>query len=137
MFDIFRPYFAVEVVTNTFAQYGTESNHAFIVVHTFIERPLHIISANMHSVMNSLFAEKALAGEVKVKSRIELFELLSLPESEPLRKKVKDYAHKHGMISVDDTSGTNIDVQLFDTAKIDFSRLHLTKCITLRKTKNL
>ena len=25
------------------------------------------------------------------------------------------------MISVDDTSGTNIDVQLFDTAKIDFS----------------
>jgi len=86
-----------------------------------LNRPLHIISANMHSVMNSLFAEKALAGEVKVKSRIELFELLSLPESEPLRKKVKDYAHKHGMISVDDTSGTNIDVQLFDTAKIDFA----------------
>ena len=67
----------------------------------------------MHSVMNSLFAEKALANEVKVSSRIELFELLSLPESEPLRKKVKAYAHKHGMISVDDTSGTNIDVQLF------------------------
>ena len=86
-----------------------------------LNRPLHIISANMHSVMNSLFAEEALAGEVKVKSRIELFELLSLPESEPLRKKVKDYAHKHGMISVDDTSGTNIDVQLFDTAKIDFT----------------
>ena len=86
-----------------------------------LERPLHIISANMHSVMNSLFAEKALAKEVKVNSRIELFELLSLPESEPLRKKVKEYAHKHGMISVDDTSGTNIDVQLFDTAKIDFT----------------
>ena len=86
-----------------------------------LERPLHIISANMHSVMNSLFAEKALAKEVEVSSRIELFELLSLPESEPLRKKVKEYAHKHGMISVDDTSGTNIDVQLFDTAKIDFT----------------
>ena len=38
MFDIFRPYFAVEVVTDAFAQYGTESNHAFIVVHTLIER---------------------------------------------------------------------------------------------------
>ena len=86
-----------------------------------LERPLHIISANMHSVMNSLFAEKALAKEVEVNSRIELFDLLSLPESEPLRKKVKEYAHKHGMISVDDTSGTNIDVQLFDTAKIDFT----------------
>ena len=86
-----------------------------------LESPLHIISANMHSVMNSLFAEKALAKEVEVSSRVELFELLSLPESEPLRKKVKEYAHKHGMISVDDTSGTNIDVQLFDTAKIDFT----------------
>ena len=86
-----------------------------------LERPLHIISAKRHSVMNSLFAEKALAKEVEVNSRIELFELLSLPESEPLRKKVKEYAHKHGMISVDDTSGTNIDVQLFDTAKIDFT----------------
>jgi len=86
-----------------------------------LERPLHIISANMHSVMNSLFAEKALAKEVEVNSRIELFELLSLPESEPLRKKVKEYAHKHGSVSVDDTSGTNIDVQLFDTAKIDFT----------------
>ena len=86
-----------------------------------LERPLHIISANMHSVMNSLFAEKALAKAVEVSSRVELFELLSLPESEPLRKKVKEYAHKHGMISVDDTSGTNIDVQLFDTAKIDFT----------------
>ena len=86
-----------------------------------LERPLHIISANMHSVMNSLFAEKALAKEVEVTSRIELFELLSKPESEHLRQKVKDYAHKHGMLSVDDTSGTNIDVQLFDTAKLDLT----------------
>ena len=84
-----------------------------------LHRPLHIISANMHSVMNTFFARKALAGEVTTTSDIELYELLSQHESEPLRKKVKDYAHQHGMISVDDTSGTNIDVQLFDTAKMD------------------
>ena len=86
-----------------------------------LQRPLHIISANMHSVMNSLFAEKALHNEVEVTSRIELFELLSKSENEALRKKVKDYAQKNGMVSLDDTSGTNIDVQIFDTAKIDFS----------------
>lgn len=87
----------------------------------WLERPLHIISANKHSVMNSLFAEKALADELTVAHRMELFELLSLPENEALREKVKSYAHQNGMLSVDDTSGTNIDVQLFDTAQIDFS----------------
>lgn len=85
------------------------------------DRPLHIISANMHSVMNSLFAEKALKNEMKGKNRMEIFQLLSKSENEELRKKVKDYAHKNGMISLDDTSGTNIDVQIFDTEKIDFS----------------
>ncbi|MDO4228558.1 MAG: hypothetical protein Q4C98_01975 [Capnocytophaga sp.] len=86
-----------------------------------LERPLHIISANMHSVMNILFAEKALKSEVKGKTPMEIFELLSKDENKELRKKVKDYAHRNGMISQDDTSGTSIDIQLFDTAKIDFS----------------
>lgn len=89
--------------------------------HGLLERPLHIISANMHSVMNSLFAEKALKTEMKGKTRIQIFELLSKDESKELRKKVKEYAHRNGMISLDDTSGTNIDVQIFDTAKIDFT----------------
>ncbi|GET46058.1 DUF6909 family protein [Capnocytophaga felis] len=86
-----------------------------------LTRPLHIISANMHSVMNSIFAEKALKTEVKGKTRMEIFELLSNPDSERLRKKVKDYAHNNGMISIPDTSGTNIDVQIFDTEKIDLT----------------
>ncbi|CEN40938.1 DUF6909 family protein [Capnocytophaga cynodegmi] len=86
-----------------------------------LTRPLHIISANMHSVMNSLFAEKALKTEVKGKTRMEIFELLSNPESERLRKKVSDYALSNGMISIPDTSGTNIDVQIFDTEKIDLT----------------
>ncbi|MDO5105205.1 hypothetical protein [Capnocytophaga sp.] len=88
--------------------------------HGLHKRPLHIISANMHSVMNSLFARKALK-ELKEKTAMEIFELLSLPENENLRKKVKDYARKKGMLFIPDSSGTNIDVQIFDTAKIDFT----------------
>lgn len=88
----------------------------------FIERPLHIISANMHSVMNSLFAQKALKNQLKTKSQMEIFELLSKSENGQLRQKVKDFAHQNGMISIEDTSGTNIDVQIFDTEKIDFSQ---------------
>lgn len=88
--------------------------------HKLIHRPLHIISANMHSVMNTLYGFKALEKEFKGKDPMELFEALSKPENDLLRKKVKDFAHKNGMISIDDTSGTNIDIQIFDTALIDF-----------------
>ena len=83
-----------------------------------LSRPLHIISANMHSVMNSIFAQKVLGKEFQNKQELEIYQALSLPENDQLRKKVKDFATKNGMISMDDISGTNIDVQIFDTAKI-------------------
>jgi hypothetical protein len=83
-----------------------------------LERPIHIISANMHSVMNSLFAQKALAKEFPNTNSLELFQQLSASENSALRNKVTAMAHKNGMISIDDVSGTNIDVQIFDTAKL-------------------
>lgn len=87
-----------------------------------LQRPLHIISSNMHSVMNSVYANMVLEKEYKGKGTFEVFEALSNPENDLLRKKVKDFAHKNGMISINDVSGTNIDVQIFDTAKIDLSK---------------
>lgn len=92
-----------------------------------IERPLHVISANMHSVMNSLFAEPVLGKKYKESSEFQLFEDLSKSGNDTLRKKVEEYAFKQGMISLPDESGTNIDVQIFDTAKIDFKKTVFAK----------
>lgn len=83
-----------------------------------LQRPIHIISANMHSVMNSLFAKVALKSEFPNTDSLEIFEALSSSGNTTLRKKVIDLAEENGMIAIDDTSGTNIDVQIFDTAKI-------------------
>lgn len=83
-----------------------------------LTRPLHIISANMHSVMNTLFAEKALPGEFSKKDDMQVFESLSSPMSMGLRDKVLKTAMAQGMLFLEDTSGTNIDVQIFDTSKI-------------------
>ncbi len=80
-----------------------------------LDRPLHIISANMHSVMNSLFARKALKTDEK---KLEVFKKLSQSKNEKLREKVREFALKNGMIEVKDFSGANIDVQIFDTEKI-------------------
>ena len=87
-----------------------------------LERPLHIISANMHSVMNSLFATHVLKAKFKDKDDFVIYEELSKAGNNEVRAKVEDFALKSGMISIPDTSGTNIDVQIFDTGKIDFSK---------------
>lgn len=87
-----------------------------------IARPIHIISANMHSVMNSIFAEPVLGKKYKDLAEYQVFEDLSKSGSDVLRKKVEEYALQNGMISLPDTSGTNIDVQIFDTSKIDFKK---------------
>lgn len=81
------------------------------------DRPLHIISANMHSVLNSLFARAALSEEFEGKSDLEMFEALSRDGSEHLRDRVWKMAEENGMFFIDDTTGANIDVQLFDSAK--------------------
>jgi hypothetical protein len=87
-----------------------------------LERPIHIISANMHSVMNSLFAPYVLATKYKGKETYDIYEDLSASSNKDLRKKVEDFALQNGMISLPDTSGTNIDVQIFDTSKFDWKK---------------
>lgn len=86
-----------------------------------LERPIHIVSANMHSVMNSIFAKKVLKTTFKGKSDFEIFEELSKSTANGSRSKVEEEAIKQGMISLPETVGTNIDVQIFDTARIDWA----------------
>ena len=81
-----------------------------------IDKPIHIISANLHSVMNALFAQRVLGEESGSQNIEEIAEHLSKDSGELSRSKVVDYALAHGMIELSDTSGTNIGVQIFNTA---------------------
>ena len=85
-----------------------------------LKRPIHIISANMHSVLNSIYAHAALPEEATKLEDFKLYQLLSNANSKPLQKLVKEYASKNGLIYIKDTSGTNINVQIIDTEKINF-----------------
>ncbi len=86
-----------------------------------LKRPIHVISANMHSVMNSIFAPIALKTMTSKKDIFEVYEAISQKENKALRNKITQVALQRGMTYIKDTSGTNIDVQIFDTEKIDFS----------------
>ncbi|MDC0380137.1 hypothetical protein OAM52_00515 [Flavobacteriaceae bacterium] len=85
-----------------------------------IDRPIHIISANLHSVMNTLYAQKSLQKLCKDNDIFSIYEELSADKNTALRNKIKTLALKEGMTYIDDKSGTNIDVQVIDTAKVDF-----------------
>ena len=98
-----------------------------LIQNNLLERPIHIISANMHSVMNSIFANPVLGSKYKGKSEYDIYEDLSASGNKELRNKVEAFALQHGMISLPDQSGTNIDVQIFDTSKIDWAKSSFPK----------
>ncbi len=80
---------------------------------SLLQRPIHIISSNMHSVLNVLFAQKALKTD---KAEMTLYKELSQDQHQKMRDKVTKLAQKNGMVYLKDQSGANIDVQIFDTA---------------------
>ncbi|MDB9960524.1 hypothetical protein OAD62_00345 [Oceanihabitans sp.] len=98
---------------------------AVLYKNNLLERPIHVISANMHSVMNTLFASNALKALASKKDIFEVYEAISHKDNDDLRNKVTKEALQKGMLYVEDTSGTNINVQIFDSAKIDFSKIDI------------
>ena len=100
---------------------------------SLLKRPIHIISANMHSVLNSIYAKGALPKEAEEHEGFGLFQLLSNSDSKPLQKAVKEYASENGLIYIKDTSGTNINVQVIDTEKINFEDSPFDKVNSVNK----
>ncbi|WP_304344262.1 hypothetical protein [Chryseobacterium koreense] len=80
-------------------------------------RPLHIISANMHSVKNMLYGNDALGKKATKNVDYKMYEEISNKKS--LQEKVLSHSLEAGLISIDDQSGSNIAVQLIDLSKTD------------------
>lgn len=78
------------------------------------ERPLHIISSNMHSVMNMLYAHNSLEKEFDETVELSVYEDLSSSKNKNLRDIVRQYAENNAMVYIEDVSGANIDVQIID-----------------------
>jgi len=81
-----------------------------------LKRPIHIVSSNMHSVLNVLYARKAL--EYDHQDNFKLYKELSSAVGTKKQEKIVKYATKKGLIEVKDQSGTNINVQIIDTSAI-------------------
>lgn len=106
-----------------FGEVWAKNIKRFMLDNDLLRRPLHIVSANLHSVMNALYGPTALQKEVKGGKILDSALLLSKPEGRKHRGKVKQLAKQYGMLEIDDESGTNIVVQIFDGAKFDASKV--------------
>ena len=80
-------------------------------------RNLHIISANMHSVKNMLFANDAIGKKATKEVDYSLYEEIS--NKKALQDKILDHSLESGLIYINDDSGSNIDVQIIDLKKIN------------------
>ena len=118
----FSPVLRERIGHHVYGEFWANNIKKVLDEYDLLERPIHIISANMHSVMNSIYAPVVLPKQIKDNNTISLFELLSIDENEDLRRQVKEFASENGLCYIKDTSGTNINVQVIDTEKIDINK---------------
>ncbi len=108
---------------HTYGEKWARTIKEYLFDNGLMDRPLHVISANLHSIMNSLYAPSAIGQKIPYKSIQDLAIKLSDDANQDLREKVIAHAKRNGMQQIDDTSGTNISVQIIDTTMIRASSL--------------
>ncbi len=84
----------------------------------WLQRPIDIISANLHSVLNAVYGFDVFPQKFDSADKLAAFTSSDAGAS----KKIKDYALKNGMREVEDNSGTNLTVQLMDLAQLQNSK---------------
>ena len=87
------------------------------------DRPVHIISANLHSTLSVLYGYGAVSsGSSKKSGDDDLYDFFY--QIRDRHEEIKEYAGKHGFHDLPDSSGTHIDCQLIDTARLNTVKIH-------------
>ena len=86
------------------------------------DRPLHIISANMHSVMNTLYGYATAQICNENAGCDDIYHFFNLIRDRTVD--IREYAEDHGLCELPDTSGAHIDCQVIDTALLGDVAFH-------------
>lgn len=97
-----------------------------------LKRPIHIISANLHSVLNTVYGFQLLNLD-DYQSLEDVVMDISIKKKGNQGKAIEEYAIEHGFINLPDESGTNIGAQIIDTALLE--KEELIPGVTLPKEK--
>ena len=130
----FTPSLVDMIVRNTYGKLWAAAIKDKLRALDLLERPLHIISANLHSVLNVLYAYGAVKKNKIAGKTDDIYELVNT-----VRDKGQDvikFAQKHGFYAVKDQSGSQIDWQIIDTAKLKPVTFHPDVLVDLEKIQN-
>jgi hypothetical protein len=109
---------------HTFGEKWAQSIKFHLMALHLLDRPIHIISANMHSVMNCVFSRTVFENSMPDASLEDIARELSISANAALRQEVEQVAADHGMVSIPDSTGTNIPVQIIDMSTVDLDQIH-------------
>ena len=88
-----------------------------------LERPLHIISANLHSVANLIYGYAACKEIAPPTNAVDnLYDFCS--RCKDREEDILRVGRTHGLYELTDTSGTHINCQLIDSAMLEGIELH-------------
>ena len=85
------------------------------------ERPIHVVSANMHSMKNIIYGAGFLKNHGKAVPQT-LYKMVT--ELRDYDDEISQYGSAFGFTYIPDTSESNIDVMIFDTSKVTTFNLH-------------
>jgi hypothetical protein len=133
----FTPTLRERVGRHIYGERWAENIKQHLINENLHTRPLHIISANLHSFINTFFAKAALEDEIsKDATLLEIAMEVRKPTSITQNKKITEFAKQCGMIMLTDTKGTNLGVQIFDVDKIPLEKLPHEVKYNIEKIKN-
>lgn len=107
---------------HVYGELWANSIKTFLHAQKLLSRPIHIISANLHSVVNTIYGTQLY----HLKTNVDLQNLatkLSSRENKDAREALFNYAFEHGLSELEDNSGTNINVQIIDTEQLESGHL--------------
>lgn len=89
--------------------------------HHYQYRPIHVVSANMHSMRNLVYGPGLLkkSGEAVPDDIYDMVRAVRDREEE-----VSSFAMERGFVFLKDTSGSNIDINIIDLSAIEKSHIH-------------
>lgn len=85
-------------------------------------QPLHIISANLHSVINIIYGYHAVISDEKKQCDLNLYDFIF--DIRDKGEQIRTFAGKHGFCEIEDRSGAQTNIQIIDTSELNAIDFH-------------
>jgi len=119
----FRPSLIDHIVHQRYGKKWAAAIKSKLIELGLQKRPLHIISANLHSVVNLIYGYGAIRDrQAKALPGEDLYAFIRNISDK--QDQIKAFAKKHGLHEQVDESGAQTDWQIIDTSKLNSIELH-------------